>query len=167
MPLVVFSPLFDISHKEGLDEDRIKTFQGNQIDNMFLEQLCKEHGEFDIIVDDGRHVPFHVIHTFKELFPRLKDGGIYVVEDTQTSYWKSMGGDYKNPANLTTSMNYFKNLADGLNFREFVEPGYTPTYFDLNITSIHFYHNLIFIYKGDNSEQSNVIKNNTGNDWAF
>ena len=158
---------FDIHHKEGLDEERIKTFQGNQVDNDFLGWLCNEHGEFDIIVDDGSHVPGHVIHSFNYLFPKLKNGGIYVVEDTQTSYWKSMGGDYKNPANINTSVNYFKHLADGLNFQEFVDPGYKPTYFDLNILSIHFYHNLIFIYKGDNSEESNVIKNNIGNSWAF
>ena len=158
---------FDISQKFGLDEERITTYQGNQIDDEFLNGLCDRHGEFDIIVDDGSHVPSHVIHTFNVLFPRLKNGGIYVVEDIQTSYWRSMGGDLGNPSNLATPMNYFKSLCDGLNHKEYVSPGYQPTYFDTNITSIHFYHNLVFIYKGDNTEESNVIKNNVGNSWAF
>lgn len=157
----------DIEEKLGLDDDRIKTYKGSQIDNYFLSNLCDEIGEMDIIVDDGSHVPSHIIHTFNFLFPKLKSGGIYVVEDTQTSYWKSMGGEYKNHSNLNTTMNYFKNLSDGLNFREFVDPGYQPTYLDLNIVSIHFYHNLIFIYKGDNSEESNIVKNNIGNSWVF
>ena len=49
-------------------------------------------------------------------------------------------------------MNYFKNLADGLNYEEFDNPFYRPTFFDEHIVSIHFYHNLIFIYKGLNNE---------------
>jgi hypothetical protein len=158
---------FDIEKKIGLDDDRIKIYQGSQTDNNFLSSIIDEIGELDIVVDDGSHVPSHIIDTFNFIFPRIKMGGIYVVEDTQTSYWKSMGGDYKNHSNLNTTMNYFKNLSDGLNFREFVEPGYQPTYLDLNIFSIHFYHNLIFIYKGDNSEESNIVVNNIGNSWVY
>lgn len=158
---------FDINRKVINDDNRIKIWQGNQIDNRFLSDLCEQTGPLDIIIDDGSHFPDHVIHTFNFLFPKLKEGGIYVVEDTQTSYWKSMGGDYMNPGNMKATMNYFKSLADGVNFREFIHPGYEPTYFDLNIVSVHFYHNLIFIYKGDNSEESNIIKKNIGNSWAF
>lgn len=158
---------FDIQPKIDINEDRIKIWQGNQVDDVFLSYIIDEIGELDIVVDDGSHVSDHVIHTFNFIFPRMKTGGIYVVEDTQTSYWKSMGGDYKNHSNLKTTMNYFKNLSDGLNFREFVDPGYQPTYYDLNITSIHFYHNLIFIYKGDNSEESNIVFNNIGNSWVY
>ena len=158
---------FDIQPKIDINEDRIKIWQGNQVDDDFLSHIIDEIGELDIVVDDGSHLSEHVIHTFNFIFPRMKTGGIYVVEDTQTSYWKSMGGDYKNHSNLNTTMNYFKNLSDGLNFREFVEPGYQPTYLDLNIYSIHFYHNLIFIYKGDNSEESNIVVNNIGNSWVY
>lgn len=56
-----------------------------------------------------------------------------------------------------TSMNFLKRLADGLNYEEFTVDEYVPTYFDRNIISIHFYHNLAFIYKGDNNEGSNML----------
>jgi hypothetical protein len=158
---------FDIEKKNGLDDDRIKVYQGSQTDGEFMRRLNQEAGGFDIIIDDGSHFSEHVIYTFQELFPLLNKGGIYVVEDTQTSYWRSMGGDYKNPSNLKTTTNYFKHLSDGLNHKEYVDPGYQPTYMDTNIISIHFYHNLIFIYKGENTEESNVISNNCGNTWAF
>lgn len=157
----------DIEKKIGLDDDRIKVYQGSQTDGLFLKELNNNTNGFDIIIDDGSHVPSHVIYTFQELFPLLRKDGIYVVEDTQTSYWKSMGGDYKNPNNILTTTNYFKHLSDGLNYKEYIDPGYQPTYMDKNIISIHFYHNLIFIYKGDNNEESNVIKNNIGNSWAY
>ena len=34
------------------------------------------------------------IKTFEHLFPKINPGGIYIVEDTHTSYWKSHGGGY-------------------------------------------------------------------------
>jgi demethylmacrocin O-methyltransferase len=54
-------------------------------------------------------------------------------------------------------MNFFKNLTDCLNHQEIPDENYKETYFDKKIVSIHFYHNLVFIYKGDNDEISNRI----------
>jgi demethylmacrocin O-methyltransferase len=88
------------------------------------------------------------------LFPKLSDGGIYVIEDTCTSYWPNFGGDSTNFDNSDTTMNFFKKLTDSLNFKDFLNPEYQPTFFDMNIISIHFYHNLIFVYKGKNEEKS-------------
>jgi demethylmacrocin O-methyltransferase len=151
----------DIYDKSPLQEDRIKIFRGSQIDINLLNDICEQSNGFDIIIDDGSHINSHVIESFNFLFTKLKDGGIYVIEDTQTSYWKSFGGDYSK-SNPNTTMNYFKNLTDCLNNKEFIFPNYQQSYFDKKIISIHFYHNLIFIYKGDNDEESNVIKNNMG-----
>jgi demethylmacrocin O-methyltransferase len=150
----------DIYDKTTIEEKRIKIFQGNQNDKAFLENVTKETGVLDIIIDDACHINKYVIESFHILFPKLKDGGIYVVEDTQTSYWKSFGGDSDNLNNNETTMSFFKNLADSLNNKEFIKPNYQQTYFDKNITSIHFYHNLVFIYKGINNEESNIIINN-------
>ena len=150
----------DIYDKSPLEESRITIFQGSQVDKDFLDKVTNEIGEIDIIIDDGSHINEHVIETFKLLFPKLKDGGIYVVEDTQTSYWKGYGGDSENLNNPTTMMNFFKSLTDALNHKEFIKPGYEQSYFDKKICSMHFYHNLIFIYKGNNDEESNGVINN-------
>jgi demethylmacrocin O-methyltransferase len=151
----------DIYDKSLLQEKRIKIFKGSQIDVPFLDKCIDEIGSLDLIVDDGSHINEHVIKTFNILFPKLKDGGIYVVEDTQTSYWKSYGGDSYDLNNSKTMMNYFKSLTDCLNNKEFINPTYLQTYFDKKIISIHFYHNLIFIYKGNNDEESMWVKNNS------
>ena len=151
----------DIFDKTHHDERRIKTFQGSQTDTDFLKRVVDEIGRVDIIIDDGSHLNEHVITSFKFLFPLLADKGIYVVEDTQTSYWTNVQGmDYGGSSDLTaphTSMNYFKSLVDGLNHEEFTSDDYVPTYFDKHITAMHFYHNLVFIYKGLNNEGSNII----------
>ena len=150
----------DIYDKSSLQENRIKIFKGSQVDKDFLNVVSDYIGGIDIIIDDGSHINEHVIETFNILFPKLKVGGIYIIEDTQTSYWQDFGGDSKDLNNPKTMMNYFKGLTDSLNNQEFLIPNYEQSYFDKKIISIHFYHNLIFIYKGDNNEKSNLVVNN-------
>lgn len=144
----------DIHDKSFLQEKRIKIFKGSQADENFLREVCREIGPLDIIIDDGSHLNEHVITSFKVLFPLLKEGGIYVGEDLQTAYWSRYGGDSANLNNTATSMGFFKSLVDSLNYVEFERPGYVPTYFDAHITAIHFYHNMAFIYKNENVENS-------------
>lgn len=151
----------DIYDKTYHNEKRITTFKGSQVDSDFLKKIKEEMGTVDIIIDDGSHFNDHVITTFKILFPLLGPNGIYVIEDLQTSYWGRFSDDVTENASMhvepLTSMNFLKPLVDGLNYEEFMVDGYTPTYFDENITSIHFYHNLVFIYKGKNNEGSNYF----------
>lgn len=110
-------------------------------------------GSFDIIIDDGSHRSDDVINTFNWMFPLMNDGGIYVIEDTQTSFWEELSP-------IRRATDHFKRLTDGLNYREIRWKGkYTPDYFDKHIFSIHFYHNLIFVFKGDNTEPSNTVRN--------
>ena len=148
----------DIFEKSFHEESRIKIFKGSQVDTLFLDKVCSEIGDIDIIIDDGSHMNNHVVTTFKYLFPKLKNGGIYVIEDTQTSYWPHYNGDSKDLNNPNTMMNFFKNIPDNLNHKEFDIANYKANYFDENIVAIHFYHNLIFIYKGKNNEASNIMK---------
>lgn len=144
----------DIHDKSFVDEDRITTFVGDQSDPASLNAVADKIGELDVIIDDGSHRSPHVITTFETLFPRLKDGGIYAVEDTQSSYWPEWMGSEDLDAKHT-SMGMLKRLTDGLNYEEFVDEDYEPTYTDLNVVGVHFYHNLVIIEKGRNAEGSN------------
>ena len=142
----------DIYDKSPHNGRRIKTFKGSQIDPEFLDSVVQSIGKVDIIIDDGSHENAHMIFTFKHLFPLLAEGGIYAIEDTQTSYWTKYGGKPRDRNDLSTAMGYFKSLADGLNWEEFPGP-YEPSYLDTKIRSIAFYHNLIVIAKGENRER--------------
>lgn len=150
----------DIYDKKSIQEKRIKIYQGSQTDESVLNDMAKEANGFDIIIDDGSHVNEHVIRTFEVLFKKLNNGGVYVIEDTQTSYWPEFGGDSENLLNPKTMVNFFKSMADSINNKEFIIPGYERNYYDKNIVSIHFYHNIIFICKDYNDEESNIIVNN-------
>jgi len=141
----------DIEDKSFVEEDRIKAYCGSQDDPELLRRIASEVGRLDIVIDDGSHVPEHILKTFEILFPLLADDGIYVVEDTQTSYWPEWGG-HEDPENPGTSMAMLKRLTDGLNHVEFVTEPYEPTYTDRRVVGVHFYHNLVFIQKGVNDE---------------
>jgi hypothetical protein len=143
----------DFYDKSHLSEHRIDVRQCDQTDSEALLRLSSEYGGFDIIIDDGSHLNEHVIKTFRVLFPLLRQNGFYIVEDTQTAYWPSWGGGIRNPQNL---MAFFKGLADGLNHVEYPIANYEANYFDRNIVEIAFFHNLIFIRKGNNDEKPNV-----------
>lgn len=148
----------DIYEKKTLEEHRIRIFKGSQDDCEFLKRVVAEVGRPDIVIDDGSHENSHVIASFNVLFPLLQENGIYVVEDTQTSYWPSFGGLANERNSEKTIMGFFKGLIDGLNHSEYLEPEYLPSYFDQHIIALHFYHNLIFIYKGINDEGSNLVQ---------
>ena len=146
----------DIEDKSPLAEERITILQGDQGDRGFLRELATSHGPFDIVIDDGSHRSDHIIASFEALFPHVRDGGVYVVEDLQTAYWEKFGGSSK-PNTPGTSMTLLKRLSDGLNYAEFDIPNYQPTLTDTSIMSVAFYHNIAFIEKGPNREQSNLL----------
>jgi hypothetical protein len=146
----------DIHDKAALAEQRIAIVRGDQSDPDFLARVGREFGPFDVIIDDGSHYSAHVIASFVGLFPFLADGGIYVVEDLQTSYWETYGGS-STEGRAGTSMTFLHALVDGLNHAEFDVVGYVPSKFDEGIQSIAFYHNLAFVEKGANREPSTAL----------
>ena len=150
----------DLYDKRVHEGRRIRTFKGDQSDEEFLHRVIHNIGRPDIVIDDGSHINHHVITSFKILFPLLKLGGIYAVEDTQTSYWPKYGGQIGtlNRSDDPTIMGFFKALADGLNHAEFLDSEYAPSYWDRHVVSVHFYHNLLFVYKGLNDEGSNCVE---------
>lgn len=93
-------------------DENVEIVIGDQGNRKFWKEFLLKHGDFDIIVDDGGHRMTQQIVTFEELFGSLKDGGVYLCEDTHTSYWKSFGGGLKDPKSF---VEYAKNLVDTLN----------------------------------------------------
>ena len=142
----------DIVDKSPHNERRIKTFQGSQADKDFLRVVVENTGSLDIIIDDGSHRCDHVITSFEFLFPRMSERGLYIIEDVQTSYLEEYGGSNQDPDRPDTTMGYFKGLLHGLNYEERRSRTSRPTYFDENILGLSFYHNLIVIEKGPNTE---------------
>lgn len=127
---------FPSSHVYGMDigaemkGERHCIFKGDQskLEDLvnFKRFISAFHHKIYFINDDGSHVPEHQVNTFNYLFLHLLEpGGIYIIEDVETSYWKK--GDlygygisygYRHPKSI---VEIFKALVDDLN-KEFLSP---------------------------------------------
>ena len=99
----------DIVDCKQMDESRIKTLKGSQNDLVFLQKINDMYGPFDIIIDDGSHYNSDMKISFDFLFPLLKHGGIYVVEDLHCTYWPEFSDGN------TAFMDRLKELMDSVN----------------------------------------------------
>ena len=146
----------DIQDKKSHEEDRVRIFQGDQNDPAFLDEMASGCGPFDIIIDDGSHISEHVITSFRALFPHLKDGGHYVIEDLQCSYQMGAREMTLDPDGVYSSIGMLKTLVDDLNYRYI--PRQPQNYGD-RIVAIHFYPKICFIRKGDNAQRDDYVEN--------
>lgn len=68
----------------NIDHERIKTFVAHQEDKAEMHTVLNEIDTFfDIIIDDGSHDADHIIKSLEMLYPYLKSGGIYCIEDVE------------------------------------------------------------------------------------
>lgn len=70
--------------------DIVQIFRGDQSDPIFLKSISDRY-KYDIIIDDGSHVPSHQLVSLQHMFSALNPGGLYVIEDLETSYWNAPG----------------------------------------------------------------------------
>jgi tetratricopeptide repeat protein/methyltransferase family protein len=135
-------------------DPRVSIRQGSQDDAAFLTRMSSEHGPFDIAIDDGSHVPAHVIASFNVLFPLLADGGLYVIEDVQSTFWPQFGGSVLDGGG---TMQLARTMLEHLHHAEIaiVQPERPVSELVRSIRSFRAWHNVFAIEKGDNSEPSN------------
>ncbi len=115
---------------------------GDQEDRKFLKMLRDKHGPFDIVLDDGGHRMGQQIATFEELFPAVREGGIYAVEDTHTSYWRHWGGGLRHSG---TFIEYCKRFVDDLHAGFAEDPAHTPGQLKRMCNGVHFYDSMVFL----------------------
>lgn len=123
-----------------------KLYIGSQEDPSFLKKLKDELPPMDIIIDDGGHTMKQQIMTFEYLYLKLKDNGIYLVEDTHTSYWDVYGGGFRK---RTSFIEYSKKLIDSL-YRDHInnKKRLLVNQITHNIISIAFYDSIVVFEKG-------------------
>ena len=85
---------------------------GSQADSAFLASVVEEMGGVDIVLDDGSHHMEHLPLTLEALFPKVSEGGLYLIEDLHTAYWEAFGGSYRSPQNFFSSV--VQDLIDDL-----------------------------------------------------
>jgi hypothetical protein len=141
------------------DHEKINVVVGNANAEATRSQIDALTADFDIIIDDGSHKSNDIINSFLHYYPKLRKGGIFVVEDLHASYWQDYDGGLFHPS---SSMAFLKDLADIVNFeswgipkspQEFLaakHPGYAALIKNCDfagIESVHFFNSVCFIKK--------------------
>lgn len=89
--LRMWASYFSNAHVVGVDidpsadkdyGDRVSVVIGDQTRRSTLDKALGLLPSVDIIIDDGAHINNLTVATFEYLWPRLRPGGIYVIEDT-------------------------------------------------------------------------------------
>jgi hypothetical protein len=116
---------------------------GDQEDPEVLRRISEEYGPFDVIIDDGGHTMGQQIVTAETLFPMLVEGGVFIVEDTHTSYWSEFGGALKGDH---TFIEWSKNRIDDLHSRH--EPRIEPnSVWATEVNGMHIYDSVVVLEK--------------------
>lgn len=105
------------------DLNAFKIFTGSQDNINFLKNEVIPAGPYNIIIDDGSHVPAHQKITFETLWPAIAPGGTYVVEDLHHNY-----------RDTGEMISLSKDMVDSI-------------YRDPSVFSVKFYYNIVFIKK--------------------
>jgi hypothetical protein len=124
------------------DKSRVVFHTIDQSNPNTLSAFCKKSAKkYDVIIDDGSHIPSHQILTFNTFFEQiLNDGGIYVIEDL---FENTNLNDPQDNIILHLAQ-HACNLQSNCLIDPFREQGNRNI---LDIASIHFYRSIIFIMK--------------------
>jgi 23S rRNA U2552 (ribose-2'-O)-methylase RlmE/FtsJ len=117
---------------------------GSQGDPDFLRAVVKEMGGVDVVLDDGSHVASHQRICFDVLLPLISPHGVYICEDTHTSYWRGYheGGFRRRSTFIERTKQIIDDLhADFHNHEPSVPNAHRQ------ISGIHFYNSMIVLEK--------------------
>lgn len=77
---------FDISDFAHLESPRFTFVRGDSGEAADLRRLAAAGEGFDVIIDDGSRASYHQQLALRILFPCLRPGGLYIIEDL---HWQS------------------------------------------------------------------------------
>lgn len=124
---------------KSLERDGFEIFIGSQSDPEFWRRFFAIVGDVDVILDDGGHTTLQQVTTLAECLPRIRDGGLVVVEDVHSSYLPQFG----NPSSGSFA-SMVSRWSEAIHRRYFDEP--SPGTFAQAVHSIEVYSSIVAFY---------------------
>jgi len=153
---------FQLERKMLLKNSLVTLYKGKQQDTKFLNWILEDGGgNYDLIIDDGSHDPAHQMISFDSLFHALNPGGLYIIEDIETSYWdvehSALYGDpFKQPLGVSGTESVVEKWKNAIDISvNGLYSGIDAPHLEHMpmIASISFEQNMIIIRKSDVSDQ--------------
>lgn len=105
----------DIDERCGeltFEDDRIRVVVGDATEAGVQQTIASLSEGFDVVIDDGSHRSPDIIAAFIALYPRLAEGGVYIIEDLHCSYAASFGGGLHTQR---SALGFLRRLIDVVN----------------------------------------------------
>ena len=134
----------DIDESKIFEEVKIKTFQCDVGDRDQLKEVIGRMPTLDIVIDDGGHTMEQQIAAFEVIYPAISSNGIYICEDTHTSFFEEYGGGAKSKRTFMAVIKKYIEQLSANHSREQVP----MTDFTASTDSMHFYNSVVVIEKG-------------------
>ena len=122
-----------------------QVIMGDQSNPAFWDEFLDKNTDFDIIIDDGSHIMEHQVLTLQKTFPHLKTGGVYICEDTHTSYWPKWNGEYDKKGTFLDYTKYLTDIMNQQHFQQKMDPAVLKTF--ENLYSMAFYNSMVVLEK--------------------
>jgi Methyltransferase domain len=140
----------DVHHKNVQLGRRVRFDRADQNSQADLLDVVDRHGSPDIVIDDGSHVGDHIHTSFETLWPMLRPGGWYVVEDLATSFFPDFGGG--DPPPPKSGVGLARTAVEAVvshdpTFTQHPEFGPAPTLQRPDVTAVHCYPGIAFFRK--------------------
>lgn len=71
----------DVSDFSWFSHDRFRFIRCDMDDRTNIESAAMDMPALDIVIDDASHASHHQQNAFLTLFPKVKSGGLYIIED--------------------------------------------------------------------------------------
>jgi len=131
-------------HCKTLEEEQIEIIIGDQEDREFLRSLADQLPRIDILIDDGGHTMQQQINTYEEFFYKIDRNGVYICEDTHTSYWPRWYGGNQQRG---TFIEYSKDFIDCIHAWHSKTNRLRVTGFTESVHSLHYYDSILVVEK--------------------
>lgn len=145
------------------DNPNVNIIIGDQESSVFWDKILPSIGPIDVFIDDGGHTMRQQIVTFEKVWSQIKRNGVFICEDTHTSYFNDYwGGGYKKQS---TFLEYTKDFVDILHLKKTDQyihllgqdvsniikenKNLSSKEFAHDLSSIHFYDSMVVIEKDE------------------
>ena len=107
-----------------------------------------------VIIDDGSHLPSHQLLSLETLWPALAPGGLYIVEDVETSYWAQHAQLYGySYIDQPSAVDRLKLVADTINREFLLGASPLPPLYN-SVSSVMFGQNMVALRKQTTGERA-------------
>lgn len=125
--------------------------QGDASDPKFWEEFFETHPNIDVFIDDGGHHMTQQISTLQCVWDYINLDGVYLCEDTHTSYWPEYSGGLERK---DTFMEFSKKIIDTMNCQYYKGNDVNQTSMGMaeafgGVVGMHFYDSIVVLDKNE------------------